>query len=236
MAALVAATCCALWAAHGAELVDKDGNITVKSDATKHMLDFFKRLVPLLPDGVFAWDDSSNNKALISGQSALIMNPPSAWAVAVRDAPKVAEQCWHFSSPKGPKGRFDPAGYYYWGIWNFSKNIPAAKSLLAHLTTREIQEKLVTAGVGFDIPPYVKWMDFRIWAEEGPPKGTNYNYPPRNDAIPSLAGYPAPLRIGTQMWAQATVMKLIAKVTQQGQSFDSAMSWAEGEIEGFMRS
>ena len=78
----------AIFAAYGAEMVDKDGNITVKSDATKHMLEFFKKLVPLLPDGVFAWDDSSNNKALISGQSALIMNPPSAWAVAVRDAPK----------------------------------------------------------------------------------------------------------------------------------------------------
>ena len=35
-----------------------------------------------------------NNKSLISGQAALIFNPPSAWAVAVRDAPKVAEQCW----------------------------------------------------------------------------------------------------------------------------------------------
>ena len=98
---------------------------------TKQMLEFFKRLVPLLPDGVFAWDDSSNNKALISGQSALIMNPPSAWAVAVRDAPKVAEQCWHFPSPKGPKGRFDPAQPSYWGIWNFSPNKSAGKSLLA---------------------------------------------------------------------------------------------------------
>ncbi len=47
----------AIFAAHGAEMVDKEGNITVKSDATKHMLDFFKKLVPLLPDGVFAWDE-----------------------------------------------------------------------------------------------------------------------------------------------------------------------------------
>ena len=60
----------AIFAAYGAELVDKDGNITVKSDATKQMLEFFKKLVSFLPDGVFAWDDSSNNKALISGQSA----------------------------------------------------------------------------------------------------------------------------------------------------------------------
>ena len=79
-------------------------------------------------------------------------------------------------------------------------------------------------------------MDFKIWDEEGPPKGTNYNYPPRNDAIPSLVGYPAPLKIGTQMWAQATIMKMIARVTQQKQSFDDAMNWAQDEIEGFMRS
>jgi len=37
------------------------------------------------------------------------------------------------------------------------------------------------------------------------------------------------------MFAQATLTKMVAKVTQQGQSFDDAMSWAESEIEGFMR-
>jgi ABC-type glycerol-3-phosphate transport system substrate-binding protein len=226
----------AVFHSYGADLVDSEGGITVKTDATRQALEFFKRLSQWLDGDVYAYDNASNNKALVSGKSALIFNPPSAYAVAKRDQPKVAEQLWTFHSPKGPKGRFDPAGYYYWGIWNFSKNVSAAKSLLAYLTTREVQEKLVTAGVGFDIPPYAKWMDFKIWAEEGPPKGTIYNYPPRNDAIPSLAGYPAPLKIGTQMWAQATIMKLIAKVTQQGQSFDNAMSWAESEIEGFMRS
>lgn len=226
----------AVFHSYGADLVDAEGTITVKTDATRQALEFFKRLSQWLDGDVYAYDNASNNKALVSGKSALIFNPPSAYAVAKRDQPKIAEQLWTFHSPKGPKGRFDPAGYYYWGIWNFSKNIAAAKSLLTYLTTREVQEKLVTAGVGFDIPPYAQWMDFKIWAEEGPPRGTNYNYPPRNDAIPSLAGYPAPLKIGTQMWAQATVMKLIAKVTQQGQSFDDAMSWAESEIEGFMRS
>ena len=141
-----------------------------------------------------------------------------------------------FHSPKGPQGRYDPCNPYFWAVWNFSKNVSAAKSLLTHLMSRPVQEKLVTASVGFDIPPYDKWMDFKIWEEEGPPKGTNYNYPPRHDATPSLAGYPAPLKIGTQMFAQAILTKLIAKVTQQLQSLDDAMSWAESEIEGFMRS
>ena len=102
-----------------------------------------------------------------------------------RDQPKTAEQLWTFHSPKGPKGRFDPAGYYYWGIWNFSKNVAAAKSLLTYLTTREVQDKLVTASVGFDIPPFDSFMDFKIWNEVEPPKGTVYNYPPRMRRSPT---------------------------------------------------
>jgi ABC-type glycerol-3-phosphate transport system substrate-binding protein len=226
----------AIFAAHGAEMVDKDGNITVKSDATKQMLDFFKKLVPLLPDGVFAWDDSSNNKALISGQSALIMNPPSAWAVAVRDAPKVAEQCWHFPSPKGPKGRFDPAQPSYWGIWNFSPNKSAGKSLLLYLWEKDSVEQLVAGSKGYDIPAFGTLRDFKTWAEEGPPKGGIWNYPPRGDVIESVSGSPAPMRIGNQIFAQATTTKMIAIYTQQGKTMDQAMDWAAGELEGFMRS
>ena len=61
-----------------------------------------------LPSDAPAWDDGSNNRWLVSGKGALIMNPPSAWAVAKRDAPKVAEQCWTHGFPAGPAGRFGP--------------------------------------------------------------------------------------------------------------------------------
>jgi len=223
-------------AAHGAQLVDAKGNITVKSDATRQVLEWYKRLSKTMPDSVYAYDNASNNKEYVSGKAALIMNPPSAYAVAKRDFPKIAEQTWTFSSPKGPKGRFDPAGYYFWGIWNFSKNIPTAKSLLAFLTTRENQEKLTNASLGFDIPPFSSFMDFKVWEEVAPPKYTVYNFPPRRDVIPHLTGYPAPLKIGTQIYAQATMMKMIAQHTQSGKSVNDAMSWAESEIEGFMRS
>ena len=141
------------------------------------MLDFFKKLVPLLPDGVFAWDDSSNNKALISGQSALIMNPPSAWAVAVRDAPKVAEQCWHFPSPKGPKGRFDPAQPSYWGIWNFSPNKSAGKSLLLHLWEKGSVEQLVAGSKGYDIPAFRNLARLQDLGRGGSAKGRHLELP-----------------------------------------------------------
>jgi ABC-type glycerol-3-phosphate transport system substrate-binding protein len=220
---------------HGAALVDKDGNITVKSDAMRQVLDWFKKLVPLLPKDAFAWDDASNNKYLISGQGPLIFNPPSAWAVAVRDNVKVAEQLWTFPSPRGPKGRFDGAVPFFWGVWQFSKNKPAAKSLLTHICQRTSVEQTVAASHGYDIPPFTGLHDFKTWSTEGPPKGTVYNYPPRGDVEMVIPYAPAPARIATQIYAQGTVPKMIAKCTLQGQTIEQAIDWAASELEGFRR-
>jgi ABC-type glycerol-3-phosphate transport system substrate-binding protein len=225
-----------VFRSHGAALVDQEGNITVKSDATRQVLEWFKRLVPVLPPDTFAWDDSSNNKWLISGRGALIMNPPSAWAVAVRDAPKVAEQCWTFPSPKGPKGRFDPCVPFLWGTWKFSPNKSAAKSLLVYISQRSSAEQLVAASHGYDIPPFANLHDFKTWEEEGPPKGTIYNYPPRGDVNLAVPYTPAPARIANQIYAQGTATKMIARCTQRGESVDKAIDWAASELEGFSRS
>ncbi|MGC1887272.1 MAG: extracellular solute-binding protein, partial [Stellaceae bacterium] len=129
----------AVFHSFGADLVDAKGDITVKTDATRQTLEFFKQLAKSLDGDVYAYDNASNNKALVSGKSALIFNPPSAYAVAKRDQPKVAEQLWTFHSPKGPQGRYDPCNPYFWAVWNFSQNIPATKSLLTYLMTRPVQ-------------------------------------------------------------------------------------------------
>jgi ABC-type glycerol-3-phosphate transport system substrate-binding protein len=226
----------AVFGAYGAELVDKDGNITVNSDPVKQVLAWFQKLVPNLPPEVFAWDDAGNNKALVSGKAALIMNPPSAWAVAKRDAPQIAEQLWTFPSPKGSKGRYEPFLPYYWGIWSFSPNKSAAKSLLTYLSQRPQVEKLVAASQGYDIPPFAGLRDFPVWAEQGPPKGTVTNYPPHfDDQVPSISGAPAPPKIAVQMYFEATMTKMIAHCTTQGESVDKAIAWAADELEGFMR-
>src|SRR3982074_3291986 len=93
----------AIFQAYGAQLVDAKGNLTVKTDAVRQALEFYKKLIPFLPPDVAAWDDASNNKWLVSGKGAMIMNPPSAWAGRKRDAPEIAAQCWTHGFPAGPK-------------------------------------------------------------------------------------------------------------------------------------
>ena len=224
-----------VFGAYGAELVDAKGNITVKSDNVKQVLEYMKKLVAVLPPDVFAWDDSTNNKWLVSGKGALIMNPPSAWAVAKRDAPKVAEQLWSFPAPAGPKGRMQPYLPYFWGIWKFSKNKAAAKSLLMHISERGAVEKMVAASQGYDIPAFAKLNDFKTWSEEGPPKGTLYHYPPKPGQVLRISAYPAPPKIANQIYTQAIMTKMVGKFTQGGESMDKVLGWAATELEGFMR-
>jgi len=129
------------------------------------------------PPEVYAWDDAGNNRWLISGKGSGIMNPPSAWAVAKRDNPKVAENCWTHPMPKGPKGRFVGQLPTFYGLWNFSKNKPAAKELLLHLSQKASVARLVQASFGYDLPAFNTMYDFDTWKTVAPPLGTVYNLP-----------------------------------------------------------
>jgi len=225
----------AFFHAHGAMLVDDKGNVTVKTDKVRQALEYLAKLAQFLPPDAPAWDDASNNKWLVAGNGALIMNPPSAWAVAKRDAPQIAEQCWTHGFPSGPNGRFAPFLPYLWGIWSFGKNKEAAKSLLRHLSTRAAAERMVAASAGYDLPSFEKLTDFKTWAEEGPPKGTLYHYPnPHNHQVLSVAANPAPPKIAHQIYVQGVQTKMIVRLLK-GEKMEQVLSWAETEVEGFMR-
>ncbi len=226
----------ALFRAYGAELVDKDGNITVKSDQVKAVLEHGLKLVKALPEDAVSYDDASNNRALISGQSALIWNPPSAWAVAKRDAPQVAADCWSFSAPSGPAGRFEPYLPYFWGIWGFSKNKPAAKELIVALLQRDNVEERCNVVEGYDVPPFQSMLDFKVWETAGPPTGTVYNYPirPFHKAEAHIAALPAPPDVAVQIYNRGTMPTMLAKL-KSGQTIDQVIAWAQDELEGFTR-
>jgi ABC-type glycerol-3-phosphate transport system substrate-binding protein len=225
-----------IFRAFGAEFVDAQGRITLRSDATRQVLEYMKRLVPFLPPNVFSFDDLTNNRMLIADRTTLIYNPPSAWAVAVRDAPRVAEQCWHFPAPVGPAGRFVPFQAIFWGVWSFSRNKTAGKELIEYLCQREQVHERCDVVYGYDIPNFDSMLDFDVWEKTGPPPGTVYNYPlrPFHNARRSIAGYPAPGPIAVQIYNQALPCNLIAKVTHAGQSIDAAIAWAENELQGYI--
>jgi ABC-type glycerol-3-phosphate transport system substrate-binding protein len=228
----------AMFRCYGADLVDAKGNTTIRgNDKVREVLDYAVRLFRHIPAEMFAADDATNNRALIAGRSALIFNPPSAWAVAKRDAPQVAEQTWHFPSPRGPAGQYVPHGALFWGIWNFSRAKPAAKVLLEHLSQREQVARMVAGTDGYDIPPFAGLTDLDTWSLVGPPRGTVFNYPvkPHHDAISCIACAPAPPEIAVRMYQLGIQAKMIARLVQNREPMERTLAWAEREIEGFRR-
>ena len=226
-----------VFAAHGAELVNKDGDIVVDSDEVRTTLEYLSRLVLTMPESIYAWDDAGNNRWMISGQGSSVFNPPSPWNVAKRDAPQYAEKMWCHDLPRGPHGRFRNFIPQFWGIWDFSENISAAKDMLRHVGTREVTYQMSQASTGYDVPLLISHAEGNdVWENAGPPPGVIYNYPIRGDEIGIAPGYPAPPPIAAQIMAQSIFPVLVSRVTAGGDSFDEGIKWAENELEAVMRS
>jgi ABC-type glycerol-3-phosphate transport system substrate-binding protein len=225
----------AIFHSFGAVLVDAKGEIVIKNDQVRQALDYYKKLTAFLPPDVAAWDDASNNKFLVSGQGSLIMNPPSAWAVAKRDNPSVAADCWTHPMPKGPKGRFVGQLPQFYGLWSFSKNKSAAKDLLLYISQKEAIAQLVQASFGYDLPSFKTMYDLPTWQTVEPPLGTVYGYPPRGDEQTSIAGSPARSEVGAQIYNQAINTVMVAKFTQGNEKLEDVIKWAENELEGTLR-
>jgi len=226
----------AMFTSFGAELVNKEGEITVDSDEVREVLEYLIKFTQFMPDSVYAWDDASNNRWLISGEGSCIINPASAWAVAKRDNPEIAKKLWHHDLPRGPKGRYRPDNSQFWGIWDFADNKSAAKDLLRYMSERSVVEQCVRASQGYDIPLVIShFKGNKTWEDASPPNGTLYNYPMRGDEIPVAPGYPAPPEIASQITTQYIISNLIARITSKGHSIKKGIKWAENELEGVMR-
>jgi len=224
-----------IFASFGAELVDAQGKIQIRSAAVRQALEYCQQLVKFLPADAQSWDDGSNNRALISGNTSMIYNPPSAWAVAVRDAPAVAADTWHFPVPAGPKGRFVPHSMNFWAIWQFAQNKSAAKDLIEFLMQSDNVDARSTAVLGYDLPPYEKMAESKVWDTIGPPVGTVYNYPVRKQhgSVSHLAHMPAPPEIAVQIYNRGTGPTMLAKL-KSGESIEQVITWGNREIEGFL--
>jgi len=225
-----------LFASFGSTMIDANGEIQVDSDETRVALEYMKKLTAQMPRDVYAWDDAGNNRWLISGRGSCIQNPPSAWAVARRDAPEVAENTIHHDTPAGPAGRFRGGLPNFWGIWEFAENKTAAKELIVHLADPEVVHKLLNASMGFDMPLLPSYRETsRVWEWASPPAGALHSYPIQGDERVITTGWPAPPPMAAQIYAQALIPNLVARVTQGGESMDEAIKWAGSELEGFQR-
>ena len=229
--------CGALFAAYGADLVDAKGNVTVRSDAVREVLEYGQQLVKFLPRDVLSYDSASNNRALISGQSALIFNPPSAWAVAKRDQPQIAQDCWTFSAPRGPKGRFVAYNPYFWAHLVVQPQQACSEGLLEYLCAARAGGGTHQGGIRLRHPAVRQHAGFhglgrgRAATRHGVPLSDPRRRITRSRMSPARQLQPD---IAVQIYNRGTQPAMLAKLFN-GQSIPQVIAWAQEELEGFSR-
>ncbi|MFN7001643.1 MAG: ABC transporter substrate-binding protein, partial [Elioraea tepidiphila] len=80
--------------------------------------------------------------------------------------------------------------------------------------------------------PFLSMSDFAVWANEGPPTGTIFNYPikPHHNATASIAFAPAPAEFAVQAYQQGLNTKVVARVAQAGETIDQALAWLKRKL------
>ncbi|MGH6670582.1 MAG: ABC transporter substrate-binding protein [Xanthobacteraceae bacterium] len=122
-----------LWS-YGGAVQDKAGKRVVLNskesvEAVKFVIALYKEA---MTSEVLSWDDSSNNRYLVSGVSSLILNPISAYRTAQQVNKKMADDIFVLKPPKGPAGQIMGAAAGFYGIWKFAKNQEGAIAFLEY--------------------------------------------------------------------------------------------------------
>ena len=139
-----------MWS-YGAYEFSKDGTkVAIDSPETRTVLNLAKGLFGNMEPAVLSWGDVDNNTYLQSGKGAWIYNPISAYRTIQTQNPDLANKISVENPLKGPKDQIASIQFTVYGIWNFSKNIDAARQFLIDYS--DDWENQFTASKGYNNP------------------------------------------------------------------------------------
>jgi multiple sugar transport system substrate-binding protein len=116
----------------GGSVQDASGQVVLNSKNTLEAIKFVKALYQetMTPE-VLAWDASSNNRAMLSGKSSLVLNAISVTRTAENDKMPISDKIWLAKAAKGPVRRMGLEHVMsVYVIWKFAANIDGAKKFL----------------------------------------------------------------------------------------------------------
>jgi multiple sugar transport system substrate-binding protein len=151
----------------GGTLVDENGQPAIDNPGTISALTRVQRwwndkLVP--PDSP-SWDDSSNNKAYLSGQAAFVFNPASIFAALEKDDPDLLADTTQAPNPAGSAGSFPSVGTWSWSIFADSPNVDAAKALITAIMQPDKLEAVYEKVGGRWYPVYRDLSQAKFWTD-----------------------------------------------------------------------
>jgi multiple sugar transport system substrate-binding protein len=111
---------------------------------------------PMLPPGVLAWTDGSNNEAYLAGLVAYTQNGGTVYGKAVIDDNPIKDVTRFHAPAGGPvHEEFNSLGSNRWMILRGARNYAAARqTILEFMTNLEKQDATFASSPAFSLPAY----------------------------------------------------------------------------------
>jgi multiple sugar transport system substrate-binding protein len=223
-----------LWSWGGKE-VEADGKtVAINSKETIESMRFLNGFWKDAHDeGGLAWDDSSNNRAFLSGTISATQNGASIYIEAVRkpsqyqteDGQEMRKDIQHAVLPGGPAGQFTFHTNHAMMVMGYSTNQKAAIDFLRWFHTSANFENWFEVQKGFVSGPTLKWEQHKVWAED--PVMLPFRDAARNARV---AGHPGPSnQKAAEVLNKYIVVDMYAK-SVEGMAPEAAAAWAESEL------
>jgi multiple sugar transport system substrate-binding protein len=126
-----------LMFAYGASIQDEEANVVIGRPATVEAVKVAAEIyrTGMTPE-MLTWDDPvSDNRALLSGQASLIVDPVSGVRAAEKQNKDLAPKLALARVPAGPAGPMGAAFSPSYAIWTFAEQTELAKQFLVDLGT-----------------------------------------------------------------------------------------------------
>src|ERR1700739_4448319 len=161
-----------LWSWGGKE-VEADGKTVVLN--TKETVESVKFAVALwketMDEGGLAWDDTSNNRAFLSGSISATNNGASIYlerkkkpdSYQTEKGTPMRDDILHAGIPAGAGGQFNLPGPFTNLIMKYWKNQDAPKKFSRLISSKEIFEKWFTSQQGYTSGATKMWEDDPVW-------------------------------------------------------------------------
>jgi len=155
-----------LWS-HGGSIVNEKEEFVFKSKATLETVRYIASLVEeeIMPPGVTAWDDGSNNRAYLTRWVAGVQNSASIYAHMVKNDPALLKNTVISLIPEGPAGRFTDVVPHAIGVSKDTKYPEAAKKLIKFIMEPDRYQGWIEHGGGNFQPVYLDLMKHPFWED-----------------------------------------------------------------------
>lgn len=150
----------------GARFTDETGTkVVYNSDDTVAGYEWLKSIysgdkyAKMRPPGLDSWTDTSNNEALIAGTIGFTSNAGTLFAQAIKQVPDIGKDIYLVPQPIGAVGKkqqLNSAGGATFNVFAGAKNPDAAKAVIEHLLSKNIQKQIWSTSSGYACPAY-KW-------------------------------------------------------------------------------